>query len=96
MRQKLLSVLAGGLALACAACVGQSSAGMVDRAFILYDTDKNGIITKDEFCSHWVDKQRADSAWKTVVPTGTDALSRSQAANVPMDVWSDLETQAEP
>jgi hypothetical protein len=97
MRQSVLPILASGLVLLALGCAAKpNTAANVDKVFIQYDNDRNGIITKEEFSSHWVDKQRADTAWKKLDAEGRGSLSRSQAADVPFDVWSELESQSEP
>ena len=63
----------------------------VDELFIRYDVDRNGVITKEEFVSQWRDQVKGEAAWKQVDKAGKGSISRTEANEVPLDVWSDLE-----
>jgi len=63
----------------------------LDEVFILYDVDKNGVITKEEFLSQWKDQKKAAAAWEKVDKERKGSISRAQANDIPLDVWSDLE-----
>jgi hypothetical protein len=96
MRHVTAAIVTGLLALALPGCAHKQQTVDVDAIFIKYDTDKNGVITKEEFAAHWRDKQKADTAWKKLDSAGNGSLSRAQAKDVPFDVWSELDAQAEP
>lgn len=96
MRRMTATILAGLVALGGLGCAHKTKTANVDVIFIKYDTNRDGIITKDEFVQHWTDKVQADKAWKKLDTAGTGSLNRSQAAAVPFDVWSDVETQGSP
>ena len=96
MRPVTLAIAVGLLTLGLVGCAHKQRPANVDAIFIKYDTDKNGIITKDEFVTQWHDKQKADTAWKKLDPAGNGFVTRTMANEVPFDVWSDLESQNEP
>ncbi len=90
------TILAGLVALGGLGCARKQQTANVDAIFIKYDTDRNGRITRDEFTVRWKDKQKADTAWKKLDPTGNGFVSRTLANDVPFDVWDEIETQSEP
>jgi|GEM_PF-4980611 len=81
----LLTLLLSGLGCA------RSHPASVDEVFIRYDTDRNGVITKEEFTSQWKDQIKAEAAWKRVDKTQKGSISRIEANQIPMNVWSDLD-----
>jgi hypothetical protein len=96
MRQAALVVLVMALVLGGLGCARTQANTSVDTIFMKYDADRNGIITKDEFVTHWSDKQKADTAWKKLDTAGNGFVSRTMANEIPLDVWSQVETQSEP
>lgn len=91
MHRALTAISLTVLLLSGLACAKHRYAS-VDEVFIRYDVNKDGMITKEEFVSQWKDKIKGEAAWKVVDKESSGALSRAQAANVPLDVWSSLET----
>lgn len=77
-------------------CAHKQKKADVDVLFIKYDTNRDGVITRDEFAKHWKDQVQADKAWKQLDTAGAGSLNRTQASDVPFDVWSDIESQQEP
>ncbi|MHC1713471.1 MAG: calcium-binding protein [Solidesulfovibrio sp.] len=78
------------------ACAKKSGYTSVDEVYTKYDTDKNGVITKEEFASKWTDKQKADTAWKKLDSKNNGFVSRAMAGETPLDVWSDVESNNMP
>ena len=64
----------------------------VDAVFMTYDADRNGVITKEEFVSHWQDKQKADTAWKRIDAKNNGFVDRSLANEQPIELWNAVET----
>lgn len=64
----------------------------VDEVFVRYDVDNNGVITREEYVSQWKDKQKAATAWKHIDKQGNGFVDRTLANDVPLDVWSQLES----
>ena len=88
----VMAMLAAGLILGGLGCVGKSSSTSMDETFIRYDTNRDGVLTKEEFVAHWQDKQRAAAVWKQLDKNGTGSIDRVQARALPPDVWGQLES----
>lgn len=91
MRRVCFVLVLCALTLSGLACARHHAYTSMDEVFIRYDIDKNGIITKEEYVSQWKDKIKGEAAWKKLDKTGNGSLTRPQANDVPLDVWSDLE-----
>ena len=92
MRRVFLAALAAGLILGSLGCAGKQSAGSMDETFMRYDTNRDGVITREEFVGHWQDKQQAATAWKLLDKNDSGSLDRGQAKALPIDVWGQLES----
>lgn len=96
MRHVFLAAMAAGLVLGGLGCAGTQNTGSLDASFMRYDTNRDGVITREEFVSHWTDKQRADTAWKQLDKEGSGSLDRTRAKALPIDVWGQLDSQNTP
>ena len=91
--RKSVAVLAGLAVMAgLAACAGKKGYSSIDEVFAVYDTDRNGVITKEEFTSKFTDKQKAETAWKKIDVKGNGFVDRSLANDMPLNVWDQVET----
>ena len=94
MMRKYVVLLAGlALVVGMAACAKKKGYTSVDEVFAIYDTDRNGVITKEEFTSKFADRQKAETAWKKIDVKGNGFVDRTLANDMPLDVWSQVETQ---
>ena len=91
MRRVCFALILCALTLSGLACAKHHEYSSMDEVFIHYDIDKNGIITKEEYVSQWQDKVKGEAAWKKLDKAGNGSLTRPQANNIPINVWSDLE-----
>lgn len=94
----------GGMALVAAlvafggvgcATKAKSTAGL-DAFFMNYDGNRDGVVTHEEFTAQWHDQVKAENAWKKIDKASAGSVTRSQAADTPIDVWGDLESDREP
>lgn len=90
----ILIVLA--LAAALGGCAKKAGYASADEVFVKYDTDKNGVITKEEFTSKWKDKQKAETAWKKIDTKNNGYVDRVLNNEIPLNVWDDVESQNTP
>ncbi len=84
------------LVAAVGGCAGKKGYASADEVFVKYDTDKNGVITKEEFVSKWKDKQKAETAWKKVDTKNNGFVDRVLNNDIPLSVWNDVESQDTP
>lgn len=97
MAQRAVAILAVLILVAAVGgCAGKKGYASMDAVFVNYDTDKNGVITKEEFVSKWRDKQKAETAWKKIDSRNNGFVDRTLANDTPLNVWSDVESQDTP
>jgi len=93
MGRLLWVVLAAGLVWGGFGCASRQNTNAMDATFIRYDTNRDGVLTKEEFVQHWQDKQRADTAWKKIDQEGKGSVDRMRAKSLPPDIWGDIESE---
>jgi len=97
MVRKVTAVLAVlALAAALGGCAKKAGYTSADAVFVKYDTDKNGVITKEEFTSQWKNKQKAETAWKKIDTKNNGYVDRVLNNEIPLSVWDDVESQNTP
>ncbi|WP_043643646.1 calcium-binding protein [Solidesulfovibrio carbinoliphilus] len=97
MVRKTMAILAVlTLAAALGGCAGKKGYASADEVFVKYDTDKNGVITKEEFTAKWQDKQKAETAWKKIDAKNNGFVDRVLSNDIPLSVWNDVESQDTP
>ena len=78
-------------------CAGKKTAkkpyATTDELFTVYDADKDGKITKEEFMVRMKDKQKAETAWKRLDTDNNGFVERTLNGDAPLRVWNDVETQ---
>lgn len=93
MRRMFWAVLAVGLIGGGLGCAAKQNTNAMDAAFIRYDTNRDGVLSKQEFVEHWQDKQRADTAWKQIDQEGAGSIDRARGKALPLDIWDQIESQ---
>ena len=78
--------------LALGGCAGkkQKYATMND-VFTVYDVNKDGKITKDEFVAHFKDKDKAATAWKKIDANNNGFVERTLQGDTQVNVWNAVE-----
>ena len=62
-----------------------------DEVFAVYDVNKDGKITKDEFVTHFKDKDKAATAWKKIDTNNNGFVERTLQGDTPLRIWNDVE-----
>lgn len=81
-------------------CAGKKTAKKpytsADEVFAVYDTNKDGKITKDEFMVRMKEKQKAETAWKRLDTDNNGFVTQSLDGDAPLRVWNDVESENMP
>ena len=62
-----------------------------DDVFAVYDVNKDGKITQDEFVAHFKDKQKAATAWKKIDTDNNGFVERTLQGDAPVNIWNAVE-----
>jgi hypothetical protein len=92
MRKSVVILACLAMLAVLGACAKKKSVASVNDVFAKYDTDKNGVITKEEFTSAVKDKQKAETAWKKIDVKNNGFVDRALANDMPLDVWRSVES----
>jgi hypothetical protein len=92
MRKSVVILACLAMLAVLGACAKKKGVASVDDAFVKYDIDKNGVITKEEFTATVKDKQKAETAWKKIDVKNNGFVDRALANDMPLDVWRSVES----
>lgn len=79
-----LIVVMGG----CAKKQSQPQFVNMDAVYVKYDTNHDGVITKEEFMAQWQDKQKAETAWKKIDMKNNGFVDQVINNDAPVSVWN--------
>jgi len=89
------------LTLACAAALTlgvacspkQKNLHTADDFFALYDADKSGDVTKEEFMAKWKDKEKAEKIFQQIDSASAGKIQRGAVQDIEdnASVWSEAD-----
>lgn len=88
--------MAVALLVAMGGCAKKKGYASTDEVYMKYDTNKDGVITKDEFVAKWQNKEKAENAWKTIDQKNNGFVDRTLNNDAPLNVWSAVESNDDP
>lgn len=77
-------------------CAKKNGYASMDEVYMKYDTNKDGVISKDEFVAKWKNKQKAETAWKSIDKKNNGFVDRTLNNDTPLNVWSAVESNDDP
>lgn len=74
-------------------CAGKKKTTYATTAdvFAVYDVNKDGKITKEEFTAHFKNKDKALTAWKKIDVNNNGFVERTLQGDAPLRIWNDVE-----
>ena len=83
------------LLVALGGCAGKKPRyATVDDVYAVYDVNKDGKITQEEFVSHFKNKDKAMTAWKKIDVNNNGFVERSLQDDTPLRVWNSVESDS--